>query len=114
MAALCGYDWPGNIRELRNTIERALILEDGDLMLPQQVLGLTIAPRAEAASTFVMPPAGISLEQVEESFVRQAMALASGNQSRAARLLGIGRDALRYKLKKFHISDEDEDATTGE
>jgi DNA-binding NtrC family response regulator len=108
MEAMTTYAWPGNVRELKNAVERAVILEDGDELsmsyLPDQ---LTQAPTRGAAGEspdgFVLPQAGVSLERVEESFVRQAMNMAGGNQTRAAQLLNISRDALRYKLKKFGV-----------
>jgi DNA-binding NtrC family response regulator len=108
MDAMTRYDWPGNVRELKNAIERAVILEDGDEItmtyLPDQ---LARAPEAQPAAgpsgEFTLPQGGVSLERVEESLVRQAMGLAGGNQTRAAQLLDISRDALRYKLKKFGV-----------
>ncbi len=109
MDAMTRYDWPGNVRELKNAIERAVILEDGNELrvnyLPSQVTQtVAVAPAGEASSDgFTLPQGGVSLERVEESLVRQAMAVASGNQTRAAQLLDISRDALRYKLKKFTI-----------
>ncbi len=108
MDALTRYNWPGNVRELKNAIERAVILEDGNELrthyLPSQLLRAPAAsPGGEPSSGFTLPQGGITLEQVEESLVRQAMEMASGNQTRAARLLGLSRDALRYKLKKFNI-----------
>jgi DNA-binding NtrC family response regulator len=106
--AMTKYDWPGNVRELKNAIERAVILEDGDELttgyLPSQ---LTRAPEAQPATEpgggFTLPQGGVSLERVEESLVRQAIDMAGGNQTRAAQLLDISRDALRYKLKKFGV-----------
>jgi DNA-binding NtrC family response regulator len=100
------YDWPGNVRELRNVIERALILEDADQItteyLPGGLLAPTHAPATTEASTrFVLPEAGISLDEAELSFVRQAIQRSGGNQTRAAELLGISRDQLRYRLKKL-------------
>jgi two-component system response regulator AtoC len=110
MDTLCRYDWPGNVRELRNAIERAVILEERDELtpdyLPQRLLAAPVAADAGTgapAGDYVLPPQGVSLERVEESLVRQAMAAAGGNQTRAAQLLDISRDALRYKLKKFGI-----------
>ena len=105
--AMTRYDWPGNVRELKNAIERAVILEDGNELrtnyLPSQLLRATeLAPAAEA-SGFTLPQSGVTLEHVEESLVRQAMGMAAGNQTRAAQLLGLSRDALRYKLKKFNV-----------
>lgn len=103
------YHWPGNVRELRNVIERALILEDTDKITTEYLPGgllapsrLAQAPAADAASTrFVLPEEGLSLDEAELSFVRQAIQRSGGNQTRAAELLGISRDQLRYRLKKL-------------
>jgi DNA-binding NtrC family response regulator len=106
MDAFKRYHWPGNVRELRNCVERALILEEGDWITPRFVPAVaphSVSQDVTSATEFVLPPGGTSLERVEESLVRQAMALGGGNQTRAARLLGISRDALRYKLKKFGV-----------
>ena len=107
MEAMMRYDWPGNVRELKNAIERAVILEDGNELrtnyLPSQLTRAPAAAVGEASSGFTLPPGGVTLESVEESFVRQAMDMAGGNQTRAAQLLGLSRDALRYKLKKFNV-----------
>ena len=104
------YAWPGNVRELRNVIERALILEDGDLVtteyLPRDLTGRVESnvPRGAdggAAHPFTLPREGIALEDVESSLVRQAVEQSGGNQTRAAELLRISRDQLRYRLKKL-------------
>ena len=106
------YDWPGNVRELRNVIERALILEDADqitteylpggLLAPaRQVQSSTVATTDAAVTRFVLPDEGISLDEAELGFVRQAIQRSGGNQTRAAELLGISRDQLRYRLKKL-------------
>ena len=100
------YNWPGNVRELRNVIERALILEDNDQITTEYLPGgLLEAPRldhtASPDSRFVLPNEGISLDEAELSFVRQAIERSGGNQTRAAELLGISRDQLRYRLKKL-------------
>lgn len=101
------YSWPGNVRELRNCIERAMILEDGDLItlkyLPRGIVSETGAPTPAlaSASVFTLPAEGINLEEVELSLVRQAVERSGGNQTRAAELLGISRDQLRYRLKKL-------------
>jgi two-component system, NtrC family, response regulator AtoC len=110
------YQWPGNVRELRNVIERALILEDEDQITTEYLPGGLLAPPrldaaslsiAEAASTqFVLPNEGISLDDAELSFVRQAIQRSGGNQTRAAELLGISRDQLRYRLKKLEDSQD--------
>jgi transcriptional regulator with PAS, ATPase and Fis domain len=98
------YHWPGNVRELRNVIERALILEDND-QITTEYLPLT---GADGPAQFVLPAEGISLDEAELSFVRQAIERSGGNQTRAAELLGISRDQLRYRLKKL----EDAQVTT--
>jgi DNA-binding NtrC family response regulator len=109
-SACLRYDWPGNVRELRNAIERALILEEADAITTRYLPGPANPDvgTLRAESGFVLPPGGVSLERVEEDLVRQAYAIAEGNQTRAARLLDISRDALRYKLKKFAILAGDE------
>ena len=104
------YKWPGNVRELRNVIERALILEDADqitteylpegLLAPAAVGHVSLGPE-DPADRFTLPTEGISLDQAELSFVRQAIERSGGNQTRAAALLGISRDQLRYRLKKL-------------
>lgn len=102
------YKWPGNVRELRNVIERALILEDSERITTEYLpAGLLEIPKHERAGSvdspaqFSLPDAGISLDEVELSFVRQAIQRSGGNQTRAAELLGISRDQLRYRLKKL-------------
>ena len=104
------YHWPGNVRELRNVIERALILEDDDVITTKYVPVSVVAGPKQSISggdglglhdMFRLPPAGASLEEVEMSLVRQAIERSSGNQTRAAELLGISRDQLRYRLKKL-------------
>jgi two-component system response regulator AtoC len=118
------YSWPGNVRELRNVIERVMILEDSDLItgdwLPRGLTGdertvpatpVVAAPQAAeiaipsfrlpVTKSFQLPDEGIDLEQVELSLARQAMDRCGGNQTRAAELLGVSRDQLRYRLKKI-------------
>ena len=109
------YDWPGNVRELRNVIERSLILEDGDVIstryLPRDIVpdGLDESPRRvrviDADATVSLPRQGISLDEVEKSLLKQALAHAKGNQTRAADLLGLTRDQFRYRLKKIRVQE---------
>jgi two-component system, NtrC family, response regulator AtoC len=109
------YSWPGNVRELRNVIERALILEDSEQVtmayLPRSLTGEpaahvdVISGVERSANRFPLPAEGISLDEVEMAFVRQAIERSDGNQTRAAELLGISRDQLRYRLKKLEESD---------
>ena len=113
-AVFRNYDWPGNVRELRNVIERALILEDADQITTEYLPGSLLAPpriahsptnTTEASMVFVLPNEGISLDEAELSFVRQAIQRSGGNQTRAAELLGISRDQLRYRLKKLEDAE---------
>ena len=106
LARLDGYDWPGNIRELRNVIERAVILcrtdriEVGDL--PRELARGQVGTPAWQGS-FVLPEGGIDLAALERDLVLQALERSGGNQSEAARLLGIGRYALRYRMDKVGL-----------
>jgi DNA-binding NtrC family response regulator len=105
------YHWPGNVRELKNLIERAMILEDGPLIgadaLPIDVAEPLPAPSGADGRLpdIALPENGTSLERVEEELLRQALARTRGNQTRAAKLLNISRDALRYKMKKFQLQE---------
>ncbi len=100
------YSWPGNVRELRNVIERAMIIGDGDTLLmehlPIEILGQG-SMQGKAIDGIRIPPEGISLERVEEALVRQSIKMTGGNQTKAAKLLDISRDALRYRMEKFGL-----------
>lgn len=114
------YNWPGNVRELRNVIERALILEDNDQITTEYLPGGLLMSPGQSALTldaagpanFVLPVEGISLDEAELSFVRQAIERSGGNQTRAAELLGISRDQLRYRLKKLEDLQVTSDSAT--
>jgi DNA-binding NtrC family response regulator len=110
MDLLQAYRWPGNIRELRNVIERAFILhanaeELRPEHLPPELRGAPAAKKAERPPEKLpnVPAEGLVLEDVEKKLIREALERANGNQSRAARLLGISRDTLRYRLKKHGL-----------
>ncbi len=109
LAAFRAYQWPGNVRELRNVIERAMILEDGDEITAKYLpRGLVADSRAGSdghagsrPDQIRLPRDGVSLEEVEMSLVRQALEQSRGNQTKAAELLDISRDQLRYRMKKL-------------
>ena len=103
LAAMEQYPWPGNARELKNVLERVLLLEDDSMIrldqLPPEFQGAAL----QRSKSFVLPAAGFSLEEIERDFIAQALERTSGNKTRAARLLGLSRDTLRYRLEKFGI-----------
>jgi DNA-binding NtrC family response regulator len=129
---LLGHNWPGNVRELKNAIERAMILEEDAYLRPlylpfsvgQAPSGITAfeaasgdtapqpLPNGRTLPRLSIPEGGTSLEEVERALVDMAMKQANGNQTHAARLLDISRDALRYKLKKFGLMQSDESEVT--
>jgi DNA-binding NtrC family response regulator len=94
------YRWPGNVRELRNAIERAMLLTDHEWLEPADFGTLT---RAINPAQFRLPPEGVSLEEVERQLVEQALERSGGNQTKAAQLLGINRDQVRYRMEKFGL-----------
>jgi DNA-binding NtrC family response regulator len=108
---LVHYGWPGNVRELKNVIERVFILEKEGLILPlhlpaelnNQSVEIQPETTSEDDSQFQLPVKGISIEDVEKNFIVQALRITSGNQTKAAKLLNISRDALRYRLQKFGL-----------
>ena len=103
LKALSDYDWPGNVRELESVIERALLLAEGEEILPSDLpaavrAGLSL-PRGPLSLD--IPESGIDLEAVERSLVLRALEKAEGNVSRAARLLGLTRRTMQYRLEKI-------------
>ena len=102
---LVNYHWPGNVRELQNIIERACALAKGSVLGPSDI-HIDIRPSKAANSPGGFLPDGMTLEQWEDEMVREALRRANGNKSQAARLLGLSRNALRYRLSKIGISDE--------
>jgi DNA-binding NtrC family response regulator len=125
---ILSHNWPGNVRELKNTIERGMILEDEPLLRPLYLPfsvgesgGRTVFERTSPADggqalpngrtlpRLYIPEGGTSLEEVEHTMVELAMRQSNGNQTHAAKLLDISRDALRYKLKKFGLIPGDEE-----
>ncbi|MBI4613939.1 MAG: sigma-54-dependent Fis family transcriptional regulator [Planctomycetes bacterium] len=99
------YPWPGNIRELKNVIERAFILGNGDEIRPED-LPAEIREQGNGSpaprSLYVLPPEGIDMEAVETDLVRQALERTHGNQTQAARLLRMTRDQIKYRVKKLN------------
>jgi DNA-binding NtrC family response regulator len=107
MRILVDYHWPGNVRELQNIIERACALTKGTTLTVQDIhLDERPARSANGAGNFL--PEGMTLEQWEDEMIRESLRRANGNKSHAARLLGLSRNALRYRLSKIGIADEGE------
>ena len=111
---LVDYPWYGNTRELKNVIERVCILEDTDIIYPKHISSEIVgyagssqtepeAAAEEEKTTLRIPPEGLSLKNLEKDLVIKALQMVNGNQTKAARLLGISRDTLRYKMQKFGL-----------
>jgi len=127
---ILAHNWPGNVRELKNTIERGMILEDEPFLRPVYIPfsvgesggrtvfertspsdGGQVLPNGRTLPRLYIPEGGTSLEEVEHHMVELAMRQANSNQTHAAKLLDISRDALRYKLKKFGLIRGDEEGS---
>ena len=101
MRRLQTYGWPGNVRELRNAIERAMLLAEGTELTTDQFPVVSAAARLTEAVE--LPATGINLEQLERSLVVQALERSAWNQTKAATLLGLNRDQIRYRIEKFKL-----------
>ena len=99
---LRAYGWPGNIREVRNAVERAMLLAEGPWLGPADFPA--VAARREAQHGIALPAEGVDLEQLEKSLVVQALERSGYNQTRAATLLGLNRDQIRYRIEKFGLT----------
>jgi DNA-binding NtrC family response regulator len=109
MQLLVSHYWPGNVRELQNVIERASALASGSQLEPSDIqLDLPrTRPTSSGASSDRFLPDGMTLDQWEDEMIREALKRAGGNKSQAARLLGLSRNALRYRLSKIGIDDNE-------
>lgn len=107
LEAITRYPWPGNVRELIHLLERAVLLSEGDEITPAH-LGLEgVTPRLQLGQEgdvrVDLPESGIRLAELERQLIQEALAMAGGNVTEAARKLGIGREALRYRMHKYAI-----------
>jgi two-component system, NtrC family, response regulator AtoC len=103
---LLAYPWPGNIREIRNTAERIVLLEKGEKILGSHLACL--GPRAgdrEGRGRQPLSPQGMILDEVEQHYIREALKIKKGNKVQAARILGITRSALLYRMEKYGIKE---------
>ena len=104
MDLLIRYDWPGNIRELENCMERAVILARGEIIAPADLPGPIQALSKDREIQGLNLPSGISLQEVEKSLILKTLDDTGGNRSRAAEILGINRRTLQNKLKEYGIN----------
>jgi DNA-binding NtrC family response regulator len=102
---LTGYAWPGNVRELRNAVERAMLLATGPQLEPGDFPIAAAAPALSGALD--LPAGGLNLDEVERTLVRQALERTSWNQTRAAKLLGLNRDQIHYRIEKYKLTAPD-------
>jgi len=101
LAALAAYGWPGNVRELRNAVERAMILAAGERLTLADFPNLGASK--PVTNGFRLPAEGVQFEELERDLVIQALERTGGNQTRAAALLGMNRDQIRYRIEKFGL-----------
>lgn len=114
LRSLMEFHWPGNVRQLENTVERAVALARGPMLEAEDIhldvpLSRTASQSEGSNSASGVPflPEGVTLEQWEDEMIREALRRASGNKSQAARLLGLSRNALRYRLSKLGVEDDE-------
>src|SRR6202522_604171 len=109
MQVLVNYHWPGHVRELQNIIERACALAKGVVLKVEDIhLDVRPARAMNGADNFL--PEGMTLEQWEDEMIRESLRRAHGNKSQAAQILRLSRKAVRYRLSKIGISDEEKEA----
>ena len=111
MQLLTSHYWPGNVRELQNVIERACALAAGSQLEASDIQldspRNRTSPSGSSSDRFL--PDGMTLDQWEDEMIRESLKRAGGNKSQAARLLGLSRNALRYRLSKIGIDDRIDD-----
>jgi two-component system response regulator AtoC len=104
---MMNYSWPGNVRELRNTIERAVLLITGDELKPEHLNFIekdkTIKSFSDDEYVLKIPKQGIKMEQVVRDLIIKTLEITDGNQIQAAKILGISRSKLRYRMEQLNI-----------
>jgi two-component system response regulator AtoC len=104
---MVSYNWPGNVRELKNVVRGMVVLQNARVIimehLPLEISGLAMHKGLSRQSRFILPDAGISLDEIERDLIVQAMERAGGNKTKASKLLDISYDSFRYQLKKFGL-----------
>ena len=106
--ALIKYDFPGNVRELENLIERMVVLSDGETLKITDVPEHILKPKSDLYNVRIdLPSNGIQLEEIEREIIRRALQMNDWNQSKTARYLGITRSALIYRMRKFGLDKAD-------
>ncbi|MGQ9638042.1 MAG: sigma-54-dependent transcriptional regulator [Thermodesulfobacteriota bacterium] len=99
---ILSYPWPGNIRELRNAVERIVLLENGDTILPKH-LNFLREKEGRIEFTPIIPPHGVILDEIEKKYILEALKIKKGNKVQAAKMLGISRSALLYRMAKYGL-----------
>ena len=105
------YSWPGNVRELKNVIERAVLFEEGEYISTESIKIIESSQSSQTSETVAQATAqlsdiqeeGISLDEIERSLIQKALESANGNQTRAAQMLGISREKIKYRMKKHNL-----------
>jgi two-component system response regulator AtoC len=108
--ALLAYSWPGNVRELRNLVERAVFLAESESLEPADFESMHTIHKVEGGSggtDIALPEHGLNIEDVERRLVMLALERTRGNQTRAAALLGLNRDQIRYRIEKFGLKPDE-------
>jgi PAS domain S-box-containing protein len=107
---LTAYHWPGNVRELRNVIERAILLEETHLLQPDSIQFVSLRTLSDSApggqTSAPARPTNLSLKNSERMLIIQALEKTAGNKTKAAELLGISRDVLRYRMKRYGLIND--------
>lgn len=106
LSILKKYDWPGNVRELRNVCERVSALLPGQIVSSDNLPLELHVVAGQSGTGFKLPEEGIDMESLEADLINQALYKADGNKSKAARLLGLSRDAFLYRIKKHNIEED--------
>jgi len=105
MKLLMDFRWPGNVRELENVIQRAITLSEKTTLDVSDIQLDSRTPRGNSSANSFVLPEGMTLDQWEQETIREALKRANGNKSQAARMLGLSRNALRYRLSQMGVAD---------
>jgi transcriptional regulator with PAS, ATPase and Fis domain len=101
---LLSHPWKGNVRELRNLIERVVLAEDGAVIEKKHLVGMTSFSLHETSSSHIqLPEHGVDLEELEKNLIKQALEITHGNKTRAAKLLNMSPPTFYYRLEKYGL-----------